>query len=157
MASLFVYKKTIYEINNNYKKEFALTEKEKKIHLKLSKLIEGMNIIITIILKNIKINNKKIRFDDIQSEYDKFEKIYLKVISNFGKIDVIIIIELLNKLEIEENISTKKMLELINNLINKLLNKSFIQQKVIDKLHSYKNNEKIEKLSTIKYINWLFK
>ena len=116
-----------------------------------------MNIIITIILKNIKINNKKIRFDDIQSEYDKFEKIYLKVISNFGKIDVIIIIELLNKLEIEENISTKKMLELINNLINKLLNKSFIQQKVIDKLHSYKNNEKIEKLSTIKYINWLFK
>ena len=58
-ASLFVYKKTIYKINNNYKKEFALTEKEKKIHLKLSKLIEGMNIIIKIILKNIKINNKK--------------------------------------------------------------------------------------------------
>ena len=48
---LFVYKKTIYEINNNFKKDFILTEEEKIKHFKLTKMIDIINIMILIILK----------------------------------------------------------------------------------------------------------
>ena len=50
-----------------------------------------------------------------------------------------------------------KVLELVNSVINKFLNKDYSETKVREKLNSYKNNEKINKLTSIKYINWLFK
>ncbi len=155
-ASLFVYKKTIYEINNDYKKNFILTEDEKKLHFKISKMIEGMNTMIIIILKNTEIKKRKLTFDCIKENIEKIEKYYYKGIINFDKMNIQILLEFLNKIELEK-IEIKKLLELVNNLINKILNKNFTEIKVIEKLHNYKNNEKMIKLSTIKYMNWLFK
>jgi hypothetical protein len=155
-ASLFVYKKTIYEINNEFKKTFTLTEEEKAFHFKITKMIEIMNTIIIIIIKNVKIKKHKLTFNCIKGEIEKIEKNYYKGIHNFDKLNIKILSEFLNKIELE-NIETKKILELVNNIINKILNKHFTETKVIDKLHGYKNNEKIRKLSTIKYMNWLFK
>ena len=54
-------------------------------------------------------------------------------------------------------IESVKVLELVNLIINKFLNKDYSETKVNEKLNSYKNDEKICKLTSIKYINWLFK
>ena len=84
-ASLFVYKKTIYEINNDFKKDFVLTEEEKKKHLKLTKIIDIINTMILIILKNVKLNNEKLTYKKIKTDIEKMEKGFLKAINNYDK------------------------------------------------------------------------
>lgn len=155
-ASLFVYKKTIYEINNLYKKDFILSDEDKKKHLKLTNLVDSINIVISMILKNIKLDNEKLTYEKIKSDIEKMEKGFLKGISNYKKINLDILLMFLNKIELLK-IETPKILELINSIINKFLNKNYSETKVKEKLNSYKNNEKIYKLTSIKYINWLFK
>lgn len=155
-ASLFVYKKTIYEINNNFKKDFILSEEEKNKHFKLTKLIDTINTMILIILKNVKLNNEKLTYEKIKTDIEKMEKGFLKAINNYNKLNLDILTVLLNKFVILD-METSKVLELINLIINKFLNKDYTEKKVEEKLNSYKNNEKINKLTSIKYINWLFK
>ena len=155
-ASLFVYKKTIYEINNDFKKDFVLTEEEKKKHFKLTKTIDIINTLILIILKNVKLNNEKLTYKKIKSDIEKIEKGFLKAINNYDKFNLDILSILLDKTELLK-IGSPKVLELVNSVINKFLNKAYSETKVKEKLNSYKNNEKINKLTSIKYINWLFK
>jgi len=155
-ASLFVYKKTIYEINNDFKKDFVLTEEEKKKHFKLTKTIDIINTIILIILKNVKLNNEKLTYKKIKTNIEKMEKGILKAINNYDKFNLDILSVLLDKTELLK-IGPQKALELVNSAINKFLNKNYSETKVREKLNSYKNNEKINKLTSIKYINWLFK
>ena len=155
-ASLFVYKKTIYEINNNFKKDFILTEEEKIKHFKLTKMIDIINIMILIILKNVKLNNEKLTYQKIKTDVEKMEKGFLKAINNYDKLNLDILSLLLDKIELL-NIESSKVLELVNLIINKFLNKHYSDTKVYEKLNSYKNDEKINKLTSIKYINWLFK
>lgn len=155
-ASLFVYKKTIYEINNNFKKDFILTEEEKNKHFKLTKLIDIINTMILIILKNVKLNNEKLTYQKIKTDVEKMEKGLLKAVNNYDKLNLDILSLLLDKIELL-NIGSSKVLELVNLIINKFLNKDYTVTKVDEKLNSYKNNEKINKLTSIKYINWLFK
>jgi hypothetical protein len=155
-ASLFVYKKTIYEINNDFKKDFVLTEEEKKKHFKLTKIIDIINTMILIILKNVKLNNEKLTYKKIKTDIEKMEKGILKGVNNYDKFNLDILSVLLDKTELLK-ISPQKALELVNSVINKFLNKNYSETKVREKLNSYKNNEKINKLTSIKYINWLFK
>ena len=155
-ASLFVYKKTIYEINNDFKKDFVLTEEEKKKHFKLTKTIDIINTMILLILKNVKLNNEKLTYKKIKIDIEKMEKGFLKAVNNYDKFNLDILSVLLDKTELLK-IGSPKILELINSAINKFLNKDYSETKVKEKLNSYKNNEKINKLTSIKYINWLFK
>ena len=155
-ASLFVYKKTIYEINNNFKKDFILTEEEKNKHFKLTKMIDIINIMILIILKNVKLNNEKLTYQKIKTDIEKMEKGFLKAINNYDKLNLDILSLLLDKIGLLK-IESSKVLELVNLIINKFLNKDYSETKVYEKLNSYKNDEKINKLTSIKYINWLFK
>lgn len=155
-ASLFVYKKTIYEINNDFKKDFVLTEEEKKKHFKLTKIIDVINRMILLILKNVELNNEKLTYKKIKNDIEKMEKGILKALNNYDKFNLDILLALLDKTELLK-IGTPKSLELVNSTINKFLNKNYSETKVREKLNSYKNNEKINKLTSIKYINWLFK
>ena len=84
------------------------------------------------------------------------EKGFLKAVNNYDKFNLDILCILLDKAELLK-IGPPKVLELVNTVINKFLNKNYSETKVREKLNSYKNNEKINKLTSIKYINWLFK
>ncbi len=127
-ASLFVYKKTIYEINNNFKKDFILTEEEKNKHFKLTKMIDIINIMILIILKNVKLNNEKLTYQKIKTDIEKMEKGFLKAINNYDKLNIDILSLLLDKIELL-NIESSKVLELVNLIINKFLNKDYSETK----------------------------
>ena len=111
---------------------------------------------ILIILKNVKLNNEKLTYKKIKTDIEKMEKGILKGVNNYDKFNLDILSVLLDKTELLK-ISPQKALELVNSVINKFLNKNYSETKVREKLNSYKNNEKINKLTSIKYINWLFK
>ena len=55
-ATLFVYKKTIYDLDNNYRKTFELTNNEKKMLLDISESITLFNNLIITLLEKESIN-----------------------------------------------------------------------------------------------------
>ena len=63
-ATLFVYKKTIYDINNNYKKTYIINENEKKIFSLINNVVD--------IYEKLFISLKKINFNDINKRKQKF-------------------------------------------------------------------------------------
>ena len=131
---MFVYKKTIYEINNNYKKDFILSEEEKSKHFKLTKLIDIINTMILIILKNVKLNNEKLTYQKVKIDIEKMEKGFLKAINNYDKLNLDILSLLLDKIELLK-IESSKVLELVNLIINKFLNKDYTETKIYEKLN----------------------
>ena len=58
-AVLFVYKKTIFEINNEYKTDMKLTDVEKTEFKKIGNILKVFNEVIYSIIKKNKDNNKK--------------------------------------------------------------------------------------------------
>ena len=69
------------------------------------------------------------------------EKGFLKAINNYDKLNLDILSLLLDKIRLL-NIESSEVLELVNLIINKFLNKHYSDTKVYEKLNSYKNDEK---------------
>ena len=147
-AILFVYKKTIFDIDNSYRKPFILPKEEIIFINNISKTINAYNRITTqylfVIHKNL--DKKKLLNDFFKNMKGIFK---LLKSDNFKKInDSFLIFENFIR---TYNFDINKYLLLCNYLIKKSLKKSFNKNKLLDK----NCNLYINKYSELKFINWL--
>ena len=158
-ATMFIYKKTIFDINNNSKKLFHLTKSEKTSINILKNIINLYNNLITLSLEHLDdldINNFKSKIIFIEKETTKIinrilidNVLYIENICN-NLINFIYIIEL-------KNINYKKKMNIIylflkKHIQNKKMTMTNINAKCCDKTFDIK----IDILTPLKLINWLF-
>ena len=155
-ACLFVYKKTIYDINEEYKENFELGKEEQEIFYNIKENIFIFTKIIKLIcLKNIEPENNFLKINNY---------IYFKNIKQF-------MIKIMNELK-KNNFKNDKEMNKIYNFIIYIENNSFeldecqqllyhflkkitkndIEDKKISRLLLYENE-----LTPIKFINKLFR
>jgi hypothetical protein len=145
-ACLFVYKKTIYEIDNEIRKELVVDENLNKINKKLSLFINIYNnLLIRLLDNNSLIDTIKYSNTELQIIINKITKIYVENDDNY----------LFNKLESIEIFSK-------NFKKNDILNYIEIFIKKIKKINTTTNTTELELLllnndlysnSPIKFIN----
>lgn len=117
-ATLFVYKKTIFEINNDVKKNYKSDEDTKKILVKTDILIEIYNEIINKILSNNYLS------DIIKIVNVDFQKILQKIIKSYMEVNDIQILKKILNFVI--NLKEKNLLENLELFIKKLKKKDNI-------------------------------
>ncbi len=147
-ACLFVYKKTIYEINEEFKKKFKDVDEEKtqilnkKINIitRIEKFIIGKKLLNNMDVSNI-IN---IRISIIKI----FEEIHKLANENLEKVDIFFNFFIFSKFEIDKKIS-------IFYLFLKKMNKDDIDKKVLVSLPLH--YMEYSHLSAIKFVNKIFK
>lgn len=158
-ATLFVYKKTIFDIDNEYRKTFVLNDDEKKyIQLVTNTIDTHKNIILTILSKEENINKTKKPI--IEYSMKKSKKILDKLsVKNKKLDDVNNKIALINYFILcikELDIDNIKFTQLCDNFVKKnekkMINIEIMERKI------NRNNAlvKIFELTPIKFINWLF-
>ena len=151
-AALFVYKKTIYEINNDYKKNAKLSEEQQKSYLEFYNIINIFNQLIETIIKK----EKNIKYENFLLDFKLLDKIINKIKDGYYKINKEYLIYFLEKGVYICNQKDIRLLEITNIFINKLV-KNKVSEKYKSKINSWKNQREISNLSPVKYINWLIK
>lgn len=158
-ATLFVYKKTIYDINTDYKKEMRLTTNDMKFANMMKKFTEIYNDVIfnMITLMN---NNLITNVDKLKKymEYNKkFEKIILNIYDIFLNNDYINFIKIMNEFIddlIKKDITISEYIKYLLLLTNKYNKKKVVYDDFKKKLYSEKKIL-VYKKTPLKYINWL--
>ena len=134
-AILFIYKKTIFEINNNKKKEFIFDKKNKNVCENLKKF---SSIIKNIYFYNINyIINTSSNNDYLMDDFDNSEK-NVKIIQKIN--DLILKLILLICKKSNENNFFEKIFKLINFFENSKLNPYdylYILKSILKKKHFY--------------------
>ena len=158
-ATLFVYKKTIYDINNDYRHKFKLGNTDLTLLNKMNCFIEIYNnILINITNLIIKENKIEIIADEYKKRNKDFEKIIKNTYSLFSKYDYMNLKHLMNDMIYEllnRNIKIDKFMKILIILTNKYKKKELQHNKVKRKLHS-NTNENIIYMTPLKYVNWLY-
>ena len=156
-ALLFVYKKTIFDLNNEYKKNIKMTTLEET---KILTLIDSYKYIYKTIVHFI-INNKNFNYvtkkeyinkccDYIASLGDTLNKLKMKNSS-------LECVHLFSNIFIDKPIDIELFFKLLNEFILKINNKKKIEDKIINnKIYEIENNYHLfeDKLDTL--INWIF-
>jgi hypothetical protein len=158
-ASLFVYKKTIFDINNEYRKQFEELEENTKI-------IENVNLLITIYNRSLLrlIHKHEFLPDDKHSIIQKMNDFPSKISQNLLNIrlncnenkyfDKLSIVN-----EFDKNLlynSTEIDLSLYVELFIRKFKKSSIDiEKIRLQLLHEENNNKFKALTPTRYINWI--
>lgn len=158
-ATLFVYKKTIYDINTDYKKNMRLTKKDMKFANMMKKFTEIYNDVIfnMIALMN---NNLITNMDKLNKymEYNKkFEKIILNIYDIFLNNDHKNFIKIMNEFIddlVKMKITISEYIKYLLLLTNKYSKKRVTYDNFKKKLYSPKKNI-VYKKTPLKYINWL--
>ena len=159
-AMLFVYKKTIFEINNEYRKQYEAHSNEKFFFEYVDKISGLYNEIIEFVIHNENMKNeKKINYIMyIQKMSNKIvNKIILSNKSLENKIEMCNLYIYYKKLLQTKysNIDECLFFNLTNFFIKKLQTKPITKKNIYSKLYE-KNNFDIYNVSTLKYTNWLF-
>ena len=158
-ATLFVYKKTIYDINNDYRHKFKLVNTDVIFLNKMNSFMEIYNnILINITNLIIKENKIEIIADEYKKRNKDFEKIIKNTYSLFSKYDYMNLKHLINDMIYEllnKNEKIDKFMKILILLTNKYKKKELDYNKVKRKLHS-DTNENITYMTPLKYVNWLY-
>ena len=162
-ATLFLYKKTVYEINNKYKKSSTTNINEKKIFNLIFLIINIYNKLIIISMNKINLKEPKStkkKFIYIEKECSRIinfffvEQIHFKKYENYCES----FIKFIDVINIRSDISIQQFYNLSTLFLNKLIKKEkninpiIINKKICQSLC----DDNIENLSNIKFINWLF-
>ncbi len=160
-ATLFVYKKTIFDINNEYKKkvEFTLNEMKKLKFINVSSNL--FNELILFIL-----DNENLKGDTRLSYIMYAQKMVCKIFNKYINLSLDIVEKLkvcdcfiyYKSLLLTKNINDEcKFLNLCNLYFKKIQNNKKIDKiKIKSKLFDKKCSEKLDKLTALKFTNWLF-
>ena len=154
-ASMFVYKKTIFDINNEYRKNMLLNTSHKNYTEHFDILHIYNNIIKSIISflthKCRFLNNKIIEMNNILNNLKSiFDKICnLKFSKNAYNI-ILTFIEQLNK-----DITSEKYIEIIELFLKKFNKSKVVEIKLTEKIYHSDFNENLEDTPE-KFISWLF-
>ena len=147
-ATIYVYKKTIYEINNEYKKNMLVTDE--KIVNEFNVITENIKIQKNIYLKII--NNIEIFVKD-KKQFDKCIKVCFKINSLELELkNLLFFNNIIDFLDIEfQNID--KFLEIVLLLIKKISKNEEIIKNCVSKIHCDDKNNYIHD-SSEKFIVW---
>jgi hypothetical protein len=158
-AAMFIYKKTIFDINNNLKKNFTLTKSEKssiEIVKQISNLYNNLIKLSLECLDSLEIHTNKNKIIFIEKETTKIinrillENVLYDVNICNNLIDFIYIIEL-------KNIIYKKKMDIIYLFLKKNIQNKKTDIKTINAKCCGKDfDKKIQLLTPLKLINWLF-
>ena len=158
-AALFVYKKTIYDIDNNYRKTHQLNKEEKEFFLKISSGITLFNNVILCLLQKEQLNylNKKCT---IHYAIDKSYTIINKLFES----DDALKSEKLNlclyffQLLQQYDIDTIKYVSICEIFIKKIHKYSKKINTILPTLNNNLYNpiclDKIQELSALRFVNW---
>ena len=157
-AILFVYKKTLFDINNEYRKDFILDDANKnKININELTIKIYNNIINTMIVSYPFTNKNNSITSDI---YGKLNKLLSKIMHlNLTYTEI----EYIEKLEVIEYYLTH-IIEQYNNeyfiyidlFLKKLKNNNISITNIKKKKYKYIFQEKLQNAPPSKFINWLF-
>ena len=150
-AILFVYKKTIFEINNEYKKNFNLEPEEKIFISDVEKILQITNIATIQCFYETNLNkdnfNDKIKL--LKTFFNKYHNYYVKK-NKDNELLLLFVLNIHNK-----NLEFKIFFEYMIHFITKINIKTLTKNEFIKKIHSKKNLIEFENLSPLKYILWL--
>lgn len=158
-ATLFVYKKTIFDIDNEFKKNFIINDDEKAYIELTSNIFECYYEVMTYILFNEKeLKNKKesvIHFS-IQKTNKIIDKIYKNKETNNETIQDIKIIQFFILSLQDFKINNIKYINICD-LFIKRFNKSKITiNNIQKKIHRNDCVSILNEFSPLKFVNWLF-
>lgn len=155
-AILFVYKKTIFDINNEYRKNYVISDSDKIIFDSVKKETELVNKLLFYFLQGVTYDNIKSYLTEcLQKKKEILEtilakktgqKIYSNMLDN-----VIIWIDIHNN----NNISIKKTQESTITLIKKNIKKHIDTDTIQEKIKQNDINELYDKFSISKFFSWL--
>jgi len=161
-AILFVYKKTIFEINNEYRKQYHLNNHvEKKIFEYINKFSTVYIEILEFVLDNDNMNleSKMSYVMYIQKMSNKIiNKITLSNKNLLSKIDSCDKYIYYKNLLETKNIKIDECLffNLSNFFIKKIQNKTISQKQIYEKLYNNSCDTNLKQMSPLKFTNWLF-
>jgi len=147
-ASLFVYKKTIFDINDNIKKDFTNDIKSSKLISDIDLFIKIYNNILNKLIDNYKmIDVIKYINTDLYCIMQKIIKIYIEQnnLDKSCKLNAILIFSIYFK---KENI-----LDYLDIFIKKLRKKNHINLKILEQC--LLDDDMCENITHVKYINYL--
>lgn len=160
-ATLFVYKKTIFDLNNEYKKKIEFTINEQK---KLKFINVSCNLFNELIL--FILDNENLKGDTRLSYIMYAQKMVCKIFNKYinlpcGIVEKLYICDCFiyykSLLLTKQTTDECKFLNLCNLYFKKIQNKKKIdKQKIKEKLFDKKCEGKIENLTALKFTNWLF-
>ena len=151
-AILFVYKKTIFDLNNEYKKKIQdISVADKAILSCVDTHTNIYNIIVQFIINNVTFDKDYIdtccnNIEDISQHLNKVTK-HIEYISIF-----------INVLS-SKKVNTQLYFGLLVEFINRIKMKKKIDEKIINRIYDIYSNEKIdtnEKIDPIKIIDLIF-
>jgi len=161
-AMLFVYKKTIFEINNEYRKQYEINN---NIEKKLFEYTNKFSIVYIEILEYVLDN------DNMSSESKMNYIMYIQKMSNkiINKItlsnkNILLKIEICDKYIYYKNLLQTKNIKideclffnLSNFFIKKIQNKTISQKQIYEKLYDNLCDTNLKQMSPLKFTNWLF-
>lgn len=162
-ASLFVFKKTVFEINNDHRKIYATpSESELETYNCINTIIQYFNSLIKYSLNKNIIEDKIIREKQMKLNCDSIIKITNKMISymNHGKNDTldsekISIINNFLDIIVTKDIEVNNLLDIIDHLHKKLNKSTTDVNNIQNNIYSSKLYDNCSKLSTTKFVNWI--
>ena len=157
-ASLFVYKKTIFELNNEFKKEFTSIYDNCYITDSIDILITFYKKLIFSIIDNSEFDNKS-RVNLLTDINNKLNKIIIYLLNLSLNIDNQ---EYFNKLNLilyfydNLKINNINKLNLLECFLKKIVKYPITKEIINNKFNNINNEDKLKNLQNNKYINWLF-
>ena len=162
-ATLFVYKKTIYDVNNIYRKSFTLTDKDQQFLNSISNIIVLFNSVLFHLLEKDRLEYSR-KESIIRFALDKSNSVTYRLFNKNNYLLTDIKEELcLFAFQIFQtyDMDSIKYSNLCEIFIKKLRKYSEIDElrevKLIlkDKLYNNESVSKSEELSPLRYINWI--
>ena len=157
-ASLFVYKKTIFDINNEYRKEFNLNSSDNEKISIINLNIQIYNTLLTILINNFNFADEE--NDLVTSVNNNIHKLatrlfHISLLNNKKKyIENLKIIDFFIK-----NYSKKydeKFFLYIDIFIKKIKKKDITKTKIQYKINNSNFNKYNKELTPLRFINWIF-
>lgn len=157
-AALFVYKKTIFDINNEYRKEFASIKNCCSITNNIDSMIKLYTNYISYIVYDYSFTaDNKIQFiKQFNNNSCKFSQTILNLSLNISDEDYFNKLEIVHKFDQLLSLSNGKKFQYIILFSKKFQKKNISLDIVKQKLNSQENNNKRNTLSPAKYINWIY-
>ena len=155
-ATLFVYKKTVFEINNDIKKNNILIKEEKKVLKFISKVIIFYNKYILYCFRksNFSTENKEfVVINYISSIKKLFDKFFKNKTNLYKKIKIILyFFHVLETLDID----ICAYLSILDIFCRKNIKLEIDKKQIREKIFSRNANLFIKHYTPLKFINWLF-
>ena len=158
-ATLFVYKKTIYDIEQDYRKNMTINPKD-DIYIK--KMINFTNVFNTILyniiytgLKNIGSNQDRVK---VYMKYNKnFGKIITNIYNIFNNKDYLNFTRIIKSFEqdIVDHVDIEKYIKLLMLFTNKYMKKEISAVEFEKKIYDVEKSHYFHS-TALKYINWIF-